>query len=191
MLTNQQWAVVAFTWTQFQRKWSRNLTLIWVWKWFIQDDQHISQGPISWYRDKYDLSLLFAKICEINPVNKFNFVFYRYSSPMRMIIKVRDVVWLLPWNRYLGSGRFNISLFLTHWGRVTHVCVSKLTIIGSDNGLSPGRRQAIIWTNAGILLIRPLGTNFSEILIYTISFKKIHLKMWSGNCGHFVSALMS
>ena len=54
---------------------------------------------------------------------------------------------------------------LTHWGRVTHICVSKLTIIASDNGLSPGRRQAIIWTNAGILLIGPLGTNFSEISI--------------------------
>ena len=54
---------------------------------------------------------------------------------------------------------------LTHWGRVTHICVSKLTIIGSDNGLSPGRRQAIIWTNAGILLIRPFGTNFSDISI--------------------------
>ena len=38
---------------------------------------------------------------------------------------------------------------LTHWGRVTHICVGKLTIIGSDNGLSPGRRQAIIWTIAG------------------------------------------
>ena len=37
---------------------------------------------------------------------------------------------------------------LTHWGWVTHICVSKLTFIGSDNGLSPGRRQAIIWTNA-------------------------------------------
>ena len=54
---------------------------------------------------------------------------------------------------------------LSHWGRVTHICVGKLTIIGSDNGLTPGRRQAIIWTNAGILLIGPLGTNFSEILI--------------------------
>ena len=40
-----------------------------------------------------------------------------------------------------------------------------LTIIGSDNGLSPGRRQAIIWTNDGILLIGPLGTNFNEIVI--------------------------
>ena len=47
---------------------------------------------------------------------------------------------------------------------MTHICVSKLTIIGSDNGLSPGRRQAIIWTNAGILLIRTLGTIFREIL---------------------------
>ena len=70
---------------------------------------------------------------------------------------------------------------LTHWGRVTHICVGKLTIIGSDNGLSPGRRQTIIWTNAGIMLIRPIGTNFSEILIgiQTFSFKKMYLKMSS------------
>ena len=68
---------------------------------------------------------------------------------------------------------------LTHWGRVTHKCVSKLTIIGSDNGLSPGWRQAIIWINAGILLIRTSGTNFSEILseIRAFSLKKMHLKM--------------
>ena len=52
---------------------------------------------------------------------------------------------------------------LTHWSRVTHICASKLTIIASDNGLAPGRRQAIIWTNDGILLIGPLGTNFNEI----------------------------
>ena len=79
-----------------------------------------------------------------------------------------DIIWI-----------FNM---LTHWGRVTHKCVSKLTIIGSDNGLSPGWRQAIIWTNAGILLIRPLGTNFNEMLIeiHTFSFKKMHLKLSSG-----------
>ena len=70
---------------------------------------------------------------------------------------------------------------LTHWGRVTHICVGNLTTTGPDNGLSPGRRQAIIWTNAGILLIGPWGTNFSEILIgiQTFSFKEIHLKMSS------------
>ena len=55
------------------------------------------------------------------------------------------------------------------------------TIIGSDNGLSPGWHQAIIWTNAGILFIEPLGTNFSEILIeiHTFSFKKMHLQVSS------------
>ena len=71
---------------------------------------------------------------------------------------------------------------LTHWGRVMHICVSKLTIIGADNGLSLGWRQAIIWTNAGILLIRALGTNISEILIKICAFslKKMLLKMSSG-----------
>ena len=71
---------------------------------------------------------------------------------------------------------------LTHSGRVAHTCVGKLTIIGSDNGLSPGRRQAIIWTNTRIMLSRTLGTNFSEIIreIHTFSFKKMHLKMSSG-----------
>ena len=31
-----------------------------------------------------------------------------------------------------------------------YICVSKLTIIGSHNGLLPGLRHVIIWTNAGI-----------------------------------------
>ena len=76
-------------------------------------------------------------------------------------------------------------------GRVTHICVSKLTTIGSDNGLSPGRRQANIWTNAGILLIGPLGTNFIEILIriQTFSFKKMHLKMSSAKWRPFCLGL--
>ena len=71
---------------------------------------------------------------------------------------------------------------LTHWGRVMHICVSKLTIIGSNNGLSPDRYQAIIWTSVGILFIGPLGTNFNEIFIkiHTFSLNKIHLKMSPG-----------
>ena len=74
----------------------------------------------------------------------------------------------------------NVFLFhqnLTHWGRVTHLCVSRITNIGSDNGLSPGRRQAIIWTNVGILLIQTLGTNFSEIL------REIHITWQLCCCG--------
>ena len=84
-----------------------------------------------------------------------------------------------------------LGLLLTHWGRVTHICIGNLTIIGPDNGLSPGRRQAFIWTNAGILLIGPRGTNFSEILIgiHTFSFKKIHLKISSAKWHPFCLGL--
>ena len=84
-----------------------------------------------------------------------------------------------------------ICEFLTHWGRVTHICVGNLTIIGWDNGLSPGRRQAITWANVGILLTGSLGTNFSEMLIeiHTFSLKKIYLKMSSGKWRPFCLGL--
>ena len=64
----------------------------------------------------------------------------------------------------------HVASVLTHWGRVTHICIGNLSIIGSYNGLLPGQRQAIIWINAGILLIGPSGTNFSEILIEIQTF---------------------
>ena len=71
-----------------------------------------------------------------------------------------------------------IPLF-SHWGQVAHICVGKLTIIGSDNG----RRQAIIRTNAGMLLIATRETNVNKILIaiHAFSFKK-------KRGGHFVKA---
>ena len=95
---------------------------------------------------------------------------------------VRGIHWLLVDSLYKEPIMQTLhNFFLTHWGRVTRICVSNLTIIGSDNGLSPDRRQAITWTNAGILLIGPIGTNFREILIkiHTFSSKKIHLKTLS------------
>ena len=102
---------------------------------------------------------------------------------------------LSHWRRWVSYksplGFFQQFLWLTHWGRVTHICVDKLTIIGSDNGLSPGRRQAIIWTNAGILLIGPLGTNFSEILIEILkfSFTKMLLEVSSAKWRPFCLGL--
>ena len=74
---------------------------------------------------------------------------------------------------------------------MTHICVSKQTIIGSDNGLSPGQRQAIIWTNAGMLLIGTLGTNFREILIEIriFSFKKMGLNVSSAKWRPFCLGL--
>ena len=80
---------------------------------------------------------------------------------------------------------------LTDWGRVTYIWVSKLTIIASDNGLLPGRRQAIMWNKDGILLIWPLRTYFNEILIviHSFLFKKMHLKMSSGKWRPFCFGL--
>ena len=77
---------------------------------------------------------------------------------------------------------------LTHWGRVTHICIGKLTIMGSDNGLSPERRQAIIWTNAAILLIAPWEQTSVK---FQTKFK--HLYIWKcrlRNVVHFVTASM-
>ena len=77
---------------------------------------------------------------------------------------------------------------LTHWGRVMHICVGKLIITGSDNGLSPDQRKAIISANAGLLSIGPLRTYFSEnsIKIQQFSLKKMHMKMssvtWCPSC---------
>ena len=93
-----------------------------------------------------------------------------HSNKSKLLVKIKE-----------NNQNTCIVYLLTHWDRVTHICVSKLTIIASDNGLSPGRRQANIWTSAGILLIGPLGTNFSEILIevITFSFTKMRLKVSS------------
>ena len=70
-----------------------------------------------------------------------------------------------------------------HWGSVMHICISNLTITGSDNGLSPGWHQAITWTKAGILLIGPLGNSNRN------SFKKMPLKMSSGKWRPFYLGL--
>ena len=96
----------------------------------------------------------------------------------------RGVSQLLARQTHSGS-------WLTHWGRVTHIRVGKQTSIGSDNGLAPGRRQAIIWTNAGILLIGLLGTNFSEISIkiLTFSFTKMRLNVSSAKWRPFCLGL--
>ena len=97
----------------------------------------------------------------------------------QMRVKLQSICWSI------------LLITLTHWGRVTHICVRELTIIGLDNGLSPGRRHSIILTNAGILWSRTSGTNFMGILIeiHTFWFQKMHLKMSSGNWRPFCLGL--
>ena len=66
-----------------------------------------------------------------------------------------------------------------------HICVS-------ESG-QPIRRQAIIYTNAELLSIGPLGKNFSEILnkIYFISFTEKYLKKSYAKWRLFVHEEMS
>ena len=111
--------------------------------------------------------------------------------------------WWPGYTRYQGIRNQSIDLVPqnievsapAHWGQVMHIRDKirdrELTIIGSDNGLAPDRCQAIIWTNAAILLTGPLGTNFSENLIeiHIFSFKKMHLKISSGKWQPFCLCL--
>ena len=78
-----------------------------------------------------------------------------------MVNKDKVGRWQNGWNWFYTT--ILVAMISTHWGRVTHICVSKLTIIGSDNGLWPGWRQAIIWTNAGIVFVETVGTNSLNI----------------------------
>ena len=112
---------------------------------------------------------------------------------------ISKALWHLPVSNFTTScqatilGIWSLNYTLTHWGRVTHICVSNLTIIGSDTGLSPDRRQAIIWTNAGILLIGPprnkTSMNFLSKFIHFQSRKSIW-KCCLRNGVHFISASM-
>ena len=115
-----------------------------------------------------------------------------YSQGVNLTNIQRSVFKLDSWFEYNQTNIcFSIQFSnLTHWGRVTHICIGKLTIIGSDYGLPPGWCQAIIWTSARILLIGTLRTNFREILIeiQIISFRKMPLKMSSGKWRPFISA---
>ena len=76
-----------------------------------------------------------------------------------------------------------------HLPLVPLICVSKLGHHCSDNGLSPVRRQAITWTNAGLLSIGLLGTSFSEIWIgnLSLSCKKMYVKMSSAKMAAILS----
>ena len=89
-------------------------------------------------------------------------VIYQCANPLKwgtestLITKVDMEYWgqvLVNISKYLTYTGGCVSVaFLTHWGRVKHIC-APVIIIGSDNGFSPGRCQVIIQINAGTLLI--------------------------------------
>ena len=102
-------------------------------------------------------------------------------------------LYLSYWGKPPNNSLYSLGQMasLTYWVWMTHKCVSKLTMIGSDNGLSPGRRQVIIWANVWISLNRPMGTNFSEIMIEICKFpfKNMNWNLSSGNWRPFCLGL--
>ena len=178
-------------------------------RWWLGADQATSHYLNQWwldYRRKYaSLGLNELKGCHSHVILRWTSWLQRACSQTRdqkgwppyiissITVGVPHDPLQILWNIVSSANAYMYAEPLTHWGRVTHICVGNLTITGPDNVLSPGRRQAIIWTNAGILLIGPWGTHFSEISIgiQTFSFKKMHLKMssakWPPFClGHNV-----
>ena len=111
----------------------------------------------------------------------------RHSSLHATLLQGSASRWPLTFTRVIMGWVTLNSLRLSD----AYICVSKLTIIGSYNGLSSGGRQAIICTNVGTSLIGPLRTNFGKILIKIdiFSYEKMHLKMSSGNLRPFCLGL--
>ena len=95
------------------------------------------------------------------------------------------------WYNFLFLKKHSAYQKLTHWCRLMDTYINKLTITGSGNALLPDRHKAFTWTNAEILLIGTLGTNFSDILIAikTFQFMKMHLKMSSAKWQPFCLGL--
>ena len=83
------------------------------------------------------------------------------------------------WPNLVGSTHlYSISVEALS-NSLRHICVGDLVTIGLDNGLSPGRRQAIIWIYAVIVLIGLFGNKLQWNLIWNrkFPFKKMHLGM--------------
>ena len=107
------------------------------------------------------------KYCNASLCKKVRHYFRRYFVSFTFNSKLSFLFYYVN----LPKGDVLVNLCdstLIDWGRLTHICVGHLTIIGSDKCLSPGRRHAIIWTDAGILLIGPSETDFNEIIIKKI-----------------------
>ena len=119
-------------------------------------------------------------ICTLHTVNWFQLIYAHCSvkAIYDMIIHpesslIGGIVVIVWWP---GEWNQEYECSLTHWGRVMHMCISKLTITGLDNRL---------------LFIRTLATKFSEMLskIHTFSICKMHLKASSTEWRQFCLGL--
>ena len=95
---------------------------------------HCEAGDLRRHRAYYDVCVMakWPSMMAQWHANAFHITVPHYCS-----------AWLPRMERkgYESTGCFTYSMTLTHWGRVTHNCVSKLTTIVSNNGLSPDRQS--------------------------------------------------
>ena len=131
----------------------------------------------------FELSLphVWVILHSLNLVKKMSFFYHSAPFPVFCTLKMKC---FLLYNRNWGpwasvscplyhgyyQWKNNVRcLFSVYWylaSCILYICKSMvINIFSLSLSLSPERRQAIIWTNAGILLTGPLGTKFSEILI--------------------------
>ena len=136
-----------------------------IWTHYTSASTKLKGGGVYWYH------LVRLSVCGQNHV--------RSVSSTILIGSISYLTWDPIWLNGMGNHE------------AADLFVNKLTTIGSDNGLLPDQCKAIIWTNAGILLIGPWRTNFSEILveILTFSFKKMCLKISSAKWQPFCLSL--
>ena len=124
-----------------------------------------------------DFEPLYSNSCEIQPKIEFE------SLSIGSHFHGRIVIYMPFWKHV------HVCVpMLTHWAWVTHKCFRNPTIIVSDNGLSPSKCQAIIWTNAGILLNQPLVNYLSKFIYF--NSRKCTPNGRLGNGSHFVPVSM-
>ena len=152
----------------------------------------------SYFTGEFTYRLSFScgpSVWPVQPQNEFRFANGNQQKGLTLFLQ-QGASWFLSSvlnSRINGGWIFYWLTFNSHWGRVMHISINNLTIIGSDNGLSPGWCQPIISLNAGILLIQTLGTSVSEILneIHTFSYsRKCFCKCCLQKGVHFVSSSM-
>ena len=136
-----------------------------------------------------NMACLVSSLFSVKPLPKPMMTCHRLD-PFKQPWKRFESKWKSFWTKNIFYKYYlhtMVAIFcLSHypWGYLIEAewCIYasvKLSIIGSDNGSSPGRCQAIIWANDGVLSIWPLRNNFNEILIeiHTFPLKKIPFKM--------------
>ena len=132
------------------------------------------------------LSELMLKYCKLDPKEQIQWNSNRNSNIVIQENALESVVCEMA---SVSSRPQSVNTIEVEWYIYASV---KYAIINSDNGLSHVQSQAIIWTAARWLSIRPLGASFSEVWIeiQTLQFKKCISKYRLQNGGHYISASM-